>query len=153
MLEQNNEIVALNTTYLLHFFYAHIYPHMKTKASLYFDEAVQFLDNHLPSFKLSDLALDLNCSLQTIREIRKGKRHIDVEKIDVLYRKYGINPMFFHGHKPITLSGTYAAEKAMVSEPSAQYQSKLQMCEKEKELLQKMIADKDKMIALLEKKK
>jgi hypothetical protein len=134
------------------FIFPQSYPQVKHRSSVYFDEAVQYLDDHLPNFRLTDLAIDLNCSLQTIREIRKGRRVPDVEKVDVLYRKYGINPMHFHGMKPIVIT-TGSLMSNIASEPAAEYETKLKTCEKENRLLKQIISDKEEMINLLKHKK
>jgi hypothetical protein len=70
----------------------------------------------------------------------------------VLYRKYGINPMHFHGMKPIVIT-TGSLMSNIASEPAAEYETKLKTCEKENRLLKQIISDKEEMINLLKHKK
>jgi hypothetical protein len=111
---------------------------MKHKSSLYFDDVVNYLVNTHAQLRMEDLAVDLHMTTETLRRKRKGVSILDCSEVEVLYRKYSINPMYFFGDRnilqaPNELGGGY------VKEPEAVYQTKLDSCEKENKLLREMI--------------
>lgn len=110
---------------------------MKHKSSLYFDEVVNYLMNTHASLTLNDVAIDLDMTTETLRRKRKGISIPDCKEVEVLYRKYQINPMYFFGDRKILLYPN--SSDGYVSEPEAVYQTKQQSLEKEVELLRDIV--------------
>lgn len=110
---------------------------MKHKSSLYFDEVVSYLMNTHSALTLNDIALDLDMTTETLRRKRKGISIPDCKEVEVLYRKYQINPMYFFGDRKILLYPT--ANDGYVPEPAMVYETKTQSMEKEIQLLRDMV--------------
>lgn len=109
---------------------------MKHKSSLYFDEVMNYLVNTHASLKLEDIALDLDMTTETLRRKRKGISIPDCKEVEVLYRKYSINPMYFFGDRKILV---HPSAEGYVSEPEMVYQTKQDALISENKLLREMI--------------
>ena len=110
---------------------------MKHNSSLYFDNVVTFLVKTHMGLLLEDIARDLDMTTETLRRKRKGITIPDCRELELLYRKYSINPMYFFGSKELQ-ANSYNTE-GRVSEPEAVYQTKLEACEEQNKLLKKMV--------------
>lgn len=121
---------------------------------MFFSEVVQHLAHSIPNFKREDFATQLDCTMQTLRNIEKGKSVVDAQKMEIMMRSYGVNPMYLFGKKPMMLTSDAIVD--MVNEDQAKYghdTAELKNCKKENTLLKQIIEDKEKMIQMFEKKK
>lgn len=110
---------------------------MKHKSCLYFDDVVNYLVNTHAQLRMEDLAMDLGMTTETMRRKRKGVSIPDCKEVEVLYRKYSINPMYFFGDRNILQQPKDT--ESFVSEPEVVYKTKLDSCKEENKLLREMI--------------
>jgi hypothetical protein len=105
-------------------------------------EVVDYLASNKKGFTIKSMADLLGITQETFRRMRLGLYSISCEQMITIIDSYGVNPYYImYGTQPMFL------EDGKLAEPTVPYQKSEAQ---EIEIMKKSLADKDKIIALLE---